>query len=249
MPVITRQSGKTTTSDQGGLILDAMGWDAVNWARPLGWLQQELPGEWPGRRCLEIGAGGISGGLSLWMASLGARVFCTNLKMATREMHDLHEAYGLDSRITYGILDVLKWSQKDIYDVIAFKSILGDVASGGRLESAARAIQAMQAALRPGGVLVFLENLAGTAVHRVLRRLGRNWGLTWHYFTIDEMNRLLSPFAYHRYRSYGFFGCLSPEGLRRVVGRLDRNTDFIWPESWRYLIGGFAVKRAVGGDH
>src|SRR5262249_8358535 len=160
-------------------------------------------------RCLEIGA--KRGGLSLWMASRGAEsVAFSDLWSVERRAGPLHARYGV--RVTYESIDATAVSYTEAFDVIAFKSVLGDL---GNPERQRTALTEMHRALTPSGVLLFAENCAATVLHRWVRRL-RPW--TWRYIALAEMENFVS-ILFERYDilTTGVIG-LAP--VDRVLDRL-----------------------------
>jgi hypothetical protein len=102
----------------------------------------------------------------------------------------------------------------------------------------------MHAALRPGGVLLFAENLVASPIHRHLRRRFVAWGDRWRYVTIEEMNAFLGPFSTVRERTFGFAGAFGrTERQRSSLATVDATgLDRIVPAQWRYIIAGVATK-------
>ena len=160
-------------------------------------------------------------------------------------MRALHRRYGVAHRVRYANLDVLdRCASANAFDVIAFKSVLGGIGANGRADLQARAIERLHAALKPGGNLLFAENLAATRVHAALRaRFGAGKD-GWRYLTMREMTQLLRPFAAVHCRTAGFLGAWgSSEMQRRTSGALDGFLcRWLVPASWQYVLMGVAIK-------
>ena len=108
---------------------------------------------------LEVGAG--PGGVSLWLALAGHRVTCTNYDYTVEQAQPLHERYGVADRIEYRDLDILDLPYEDRFDLVVFKSVLGGIPDSDLARHEA-AIEQVRKVLKPGGRLIFAENLRGT---------------------------------------------------------------------------------------
>ena len=74
-------------------------WDVRNWSRPLRYWQQHSHLDLTGRAALELGAN--RGGLSLWLASLGADVVCSDIQQPGPDVRAFHAQYNASERIAY----------------------------------------------------------------------------------------------------------------------------------------------------
>jgi hypothetical protein len=225
------------------LLSDIFGWDVVTWSSSLEHWQRHATVDFTRSTALEVGAG-QSGGVSLWLALQGCEVVCSTLGDVPAQVRALHRRYGVAHRVRYANLDVLDLCESNTYDVIAFKSVLGGIGANGRADLQARAIARLHAALKPGGNLLFAENLAATRVHAAWRsRFGAGKD-GWRYLTVREMERMLRPFAAVHYRTAGFFGAWgSSETQMAMSGALDEFVcRWLVPASWQYVLMGTAIK-------
>ncbi len=217
-------------------------WDTRNWSLAPRFWEQHTGLSLARCRALELGS--RHGGLSLWLARCGAEVTCTDLHGPTALARERHRAGGVADRIRYAALDVTQLEDRDCFDVIVFKSMLGAVDGADRRRAQQDAIARMHRALRPGGELFFAENLSASIAHRYLRRRFVAWGQSWRYVTVSEMREFLKPFASVAYRTVGFSGAFgrSPR-QQEMLGAVDRaGLDRLVPETWRYIIIGVARK-------
>lgn len=105
---------------------DIVEWDVAHWSRAFQLWDQELGGDWHGKRALDLGARG--GGLSLYLSLRGCKVAYLDLHPAPEKAHELFLKYGVTEQ-----LDFLRASVTDLpmadasVDVVAFKSVLGSV--------------------------------------------------------------------------------------------------------------------------
>ena len=221
---------------------DAIGWDVANWSAALAFWRREANLEGGPLDALEIGAN--QGGLSVWLAAAGHRVVCSDLHDTRRHAAPLARRFDLEDRICFEDIDATAIPYERAFDVIVFKSVLGGVGRDGAIDRQHAAIDSMHRALRPGGRLLFAENLTGSALHRWLRTRFVTWGESWRYVTIGEMAAFLRPFETVRYDTGGFFGALGrSETQRRMLSYLDRlGGNALAPPSWRYIIYGVATK-------
>jgi len=225
------------------LLSDIFGWDVITWSSSLEHWQRHATVDFTRSTALEIGAG-QSGGVSLWLALQGCEVVCSTLGDVPASVRALHRRYGVAHRVRYASLDVLELSERDAYDVIAFKSVLGGIGANNRADLQARAIARLHAALKPGGNLLFAENLAATRVHAAWRgRFGAGKD-GWRYLTVREMEQLLRPFSAVHYRTAGFFGAWGANDMQvRMSGALDAFLcRGLVPASWQYVLMGTAIK-------
>jgi SAM-dependent methyltransferase len=209
-------------------IIHILQWDVRSWA-PAYWLTQHRQHI---RFVLELGS--RDGGLSLWLAAMGAKVICSDIDGPTPAALDLHR--GITS-IDYLAIDARAIPYRETFDVIVFKSMLGGC------PNQARVIEQIHAALKPGGELWFAENVKASPLHRILRRLNP-WSDHWRYPSVSDMRHLLSGFEL-KYRTTGFLAALGrTERQRDWLARLDQAVfNHIVPESWHYIMFGVARKK------
>jgi len=221
---------------------DVIEWDVPNWAVSLKYWREHTHLNTVPLRALEIGCG--HGGLSLWAASTGMEVLCTDLEGPSREAREKHGRYGVADRIRYGALNALDIPFRQEFDVILFKSVLGGVGRGNNRENQVKAVHEIHKALKRGGELWFAENLAASPFHRFFRSRFVPWGKTWRYVTVREMLAYLSVFSEVDFTTAGFLGGFGRTPFQRtVLGSMDRLVaDRLVPETWRYIMIGIARK-------
>ena len=195
------------------LLRDIVEWDVSTWRKAVRYWDRYvddrlLPTE--GRMLLEIGAGG--GGVTLMFALKGFACTCTDKGKDFGQARALHEAYGVAGRVTYADVDALALPFANAsFDVVVFKSVLGAISRDGHRERAEAAVAEMLRVLKPGGALLFAENLLGTRLHRGLRRRFKRWGTSWNYVTLERMGELLAAFDEVDLHSYGYFSAFFRE--------------------------------------
>jgi SAM-dependent methyltransferase len=226
-----------------GLREDVVGWDVANWARALDYWESTLDHDLAGCRALELGCGG-NGGVSLWMATKGCKVTCSGYLGVEDAARSAHRAYGVEGLISYETIDACSIPHREKFDLVCYKSMLGRIVQDGSLQVGRDVVAQIMQALKPGGKLLFAENLAATRFHHALRQkwgTGRN---RWRYFTIEELAELHAGFTAFEYTTFGLTGCLGrTERQRRLLGRLDsRWFDGMVPDRWHYIMAGIATK-------
>jgi len=233
-------------------MADILGWDVRTWSRAVEAWQAPLRRaalRHPDRplQTLELGAG--PGGPSLWLAAQGHQVTCTNYDNTELLARPLHERYGVTDRIEYRDLDVLSAApEADRYDVIVFKSVLGGL-GGDDASRAATAMAWIFASLRPGGTLLFAENIRGTWGHRLARSVAyRVRGASWRFLPLRELRAHLAPFESVELTASGFLAVLgTTESARDRLARADEALfDRIVPASWHYMAYGSALRPGGG---
>jgi SAM-dependent methyltransferase len=223
-------------------LSDVVEWDVRNWSTSLDfWLAnttQDIS------RCSALELGSRNGGVSLWMASQGARVLCSDIEGPTEKAIQQHRAHGLSHLIEYQTLDATNLPYRNEFDVILFKSVLAAVGANGARARQAKAVGEMYKALKPGGELFFAENLIASPFHRVGRRMFVGWGKTCAYLSVPEIKELFSQFSQLKYHTLGFASTFGRSEIQRnLIGILDEKLlNKLVPESWRYLIVGVVRK-------
>lgn len=224
------------------LIQDVIEWDVENWSRALRFWDANVDLTSRPLQCLELGA--RRGGIALWLARQGHSVVCSDLEDNRDVASPLHQRYGLQGRITYQAIDATAIPYHESFDIVAFKSLLGGVGWDGNINRQAAAVQSMYRALKPGGALLFAENLRGSAMHRFFRRRFVKWNTIWRYVSLDEMLEFLAPFAEVRFDTTGVFGLFGRNAaLSSALGKIDGALfDRIVAPRSRYIVFGVAKK-------
>lgn len=243
LPTLIAVAVKLCGDAVGFDLTDVIEWDVPNWSLALDFWVQVSGLDLQRCRALELGA--AHGGLSLWLALSGARVVCTDLRGPTPQAHALHRKYHVEDLIEYEAVDATSIPYANHFDLVIFKSVLGDIGRNNRPELQARAVGEMFKALKPGGELWFAENLSGAALHRLARRCIKR-GRLWRYLTGAEIEELLAQFADERHITAGFLGVFGRAGfVRNALGAVDRLLcNRLLPDRWKYVI----VVRARKGD-
>jgi SAM-dependent methyltransferase len=180
----------------------------------------------------------------VWLAARGHTVVCSDFGKSPANAKALAERYNVEDRIRYEDIDATRIPYDSAFDIVAFKSVLGGIGRGGALNRQRDAVASIYRALRPGGRLLFAENLTASPLHRILRRRYIAWGSRWRYVTIKEMRKFLEPFARVHLDTAGFFGTFGrSERQRHALALLDRvAVNALVPPSWRYIVYGVATK-------
>ena len=227
-------------------LKDIIEWDHTNWSVALYFWLKNTTVNLKDSYALELGA--RNGGLSLWLASRGCRVLCSDIGSPTEEAKNLHQNYQLDHKIAYAKIDATNIAGKNDFNIVLFKSVLGGIGRNDKKELQMVTMRQIYHSLKPGGELFFAENLKASPIHRFFRKKFVRWGSEWRYVTIEEMKEFSSMFSDFKYKTVGFLGAFGrTEWQRKILGILDRLIfNFIVPESWRYIIIGIAKKKLTG---
>lgn len=198
-------------------LKDIFQWEVRSWSRALPVWTKHLPVHRP---ATALGIGEREGGLSLWLASNGIDVVCTDLREFPKATEALHERHGVRDRITYQQADATALPFADgSFDIVFFKSVIGAL---GSKEQQLKAIHEMHRVLRPGGVLLFAENLHGTALHGLLRKRFVSWSSYWRYLDPVADRDLFARFAQMDAGTTGLFANLGRTEVQRdILARLD----------------------------
>ena len=223
------------------LMSDVLGWDVGTWSAAARFWERVVEPMGGPLDVLEVGAG--PGGPSLWLALQGHRVVTSNLDHTESQARPLHERHGVADRVEYRDLDVANLPYENHFDLIVFKSVLGGVGSDGGAAQRQAVAQILKA-LKPGGRLLFAENIRGTVFHRMIRAFAnRRRKASWYYMPLSELTHLLDDFASAEVHTTGVAAVFGfTEGQRRALATLDRALVRITPRPWRYVAYGVAVK-------
>ena len=222
---------------------DIVGWDIRNWSRALAFWEAHLPFQDTNNYCLELGCGENSS-LALWLAQRGCRVLCTDRDGVSASIKKAHLRHDAASQVSYGSVDARAIPYSSEFNIVAFKSVLGGIVGRGNLEIARDVIAAIHRSLKPGGALIFAENLYSSPVHQYARtRFGAGKD-GWRYFRLEEIESLLSGFSKVEITTCGFLGCFGrSEKQRDWLARLDRNVcEKLIPKRWHYIAAVVAEK-------
>ncbi len=243
MPQDTLNGAAREAQPRHALALpEVIGWDVVNWSQALAFWTKHAPPP-PSANCLEIGCGDGSS-LALWLAALGNSVTCSDFGGVPESVKATHLRHGVADRISYADVDARTMSYKNQFDVIVFKSVLGGVVRQAPAALSGQVMARIHDALKPGGALLFAENLRSTPLHQFARSYFVGRKTTWHYFALTEIEEMLAGFRSVEITTFGFLGCFGrTETQRRWLGKLDRSAfDRLVPARWHYVAAAIARK-------
>ncbi len=226
-------------------LKDILNWDISNWSQALNFWETEITHITKSEQKLEIALelGGREGGLSLWLSQFCNKVVCSDLENTEKTAKVLHDKYQINN-ISYQNISALEIPYQDHFDIIIFKSIIGGIAQGDNKDVQQKVFDQILNALKPGGMLLFAENLQSTKVHSFMRRKMNKWGDYWRYVTLAELKEFTSNFNKTTIQSNGMLGAFGRnENQKNKLGKIDKSLiDKITPSSWKYIGYGVAVK-------
>lgn len=217
-------------------------WDTDNWSLALESWKPYLE-DFAQKKCLEIG--GRNGSLSLLLSDYGHKVICSDLNNPQSVAEDFHKKNGFHPElISYQAINGLDIPYENEFDIIVFKSVLGGIGRDNDFARSTKAVEEIKKALKPGGVLLFAENLEGSVFHQFARKLLRKWGASWHYFSISEILKLFKIFSSFQYQVRGVSGLFfsSKPTLSSKAACVDRKIENLVPNNWCYILFGVAKK-------
>jgi len=220
------------------LKTDIIEWDTANWGKALDFWQPHLP---QSEAATALTLGERHGGLSLWLAQAQLQVTATDLEGVTEKGKALHQRYKVTEQINYKNANMLELPFQDAsFDVVCFKSVLGALSEK---EKQATAIAEMYRVLKPGGVLLFAENLSGNALHKGLRKRFVKWSTYWRYLEWPEDKALFDAFSEKQFTTSGTLGLLGrSEKQRQILGKLDGAIRPLTRANKRYIVFGALTK-------
>ncbi len=219
-------------------VADIIEWDVVNWSKCLDFFTGSgIVLE--GKKALAIGE--RHGGLSLWLALNGAEVISTDLNGVSEEAKKKHLAYKVEKMISYSEQNILELGYpENTFDIVMFKSVIGAL---GKKELQQQAISGIRRVLKPGGVLLFAENLVSSPLHGWLRKKFIKWAGYWRYVTHGDVAEFCSEYSQCRTSSAGFLGALGrSESQRKLLGLADNFLEKVIPAKYHYIIFVAATK-------
>jgi ubiquinone/menaquinone biosynthesis C-methylase UbiE len=222
------------------LIKDVIQWDIKTWSQTLIFWEENFKIQ-PKMKALTLGE--REGGLSLWFALKSVNVTCSDLNTFSEKTYNLHKKYNVESNISYqeglDILDLSKYPSNH-FDIISFKSVLGALS---KKEHQQKALNEMNRILKPGGAILFAENLEGSNIHKVFRRKFTRWNSYWRYLDFKTDQDLFPIHHSLDLKTFGFLATFGRnENQRRLLFHLDSIIKPITPKSWRYVLGGVLIK-------
>jgi SAM-dependent methyltransferase len=228
-------------SNSSEINKDIIQWDIKSWSKALDFWERNVPWE-NVNKCLELG--GREGGLSLWMALKGKEVVCSDYELTKETAQKLHLKYKLEKQIQYMDIDATNIPFEDHFDVIVFKSIIGGIGYNNNLEAQKLVFNQIYKALKPGGKLLFAENLVASPLHVYFRTKFIKWGNSWRYINKSETVEFLKEFKSTQIKTNGFLAAFGrTESQRTFFSYFDRYFfNWLFPESWKYIVYGIAIK-------
>lgn len=223
------------------LLKDVIEWDMVNWSQGLNFWESNFPIQNKGYNCLELG--GRRGGLSLWLAVNNNQVICSDYNSPVEEAQPIHIKYECTDRVSYASIDATDIKYTNEFDIVTFKSILGGISSDKHENVTQHIIDEIYNSLKPGGALLFAENLSSSFLHRFMRKYFVKWGSRWKYLKFNDIKPLFTKFSSMEFTTVGFFGAFGrSEGQRKFLGKIDTFLKPIIPKRWKYIVVGIARK-------
>lgn len=216
-------------------------WDVNSWSKALHYWEENV--DWDTvKNGLELG--GREGGLSLWLGSKGINMVCSDLVNVKEIAEPLHIKHEITNFVRYEDIDATNIPYENHFDVILFKSIIGGIGSNDNYAIQQKVFKEIYKALKPGGKLLFAENLVASSFHQKLRKKFVNWGSSWRYLSIPEMHELMQDFSSVDLKTTGILGTFGRnEKQRNILSAIDGAVlNKISPESWKYIAYGIAVK-------
>jgi SAM-dependent methyltransferase len=223
------------------LTKDIIQWDIKSWSKALSYWDNKI--DW-GKIENGLELGGREGGLSLWLALKGKTIVCSDLNDVQKTAEQLHIRQNVSSLIKYQDIDATNIPYENYFDIIVFKSIIGGIGRNDNYKIQQKVFKEIYKALKPGGKLLFAENLIASPFHQLLRKRFVNWGSSWRYVSIKEMNEFLKDFSCCDIKSTGVLGTFGRnESQRNLLSTIDELIlNKICPDNWKYIIYGIAEK-------
>lgn len=220
---------------------DIIQWDIKSWSKALLFWDRKI--DWNNiENGLELG--GLKGGLSLWLALKGKQVICSDRKEFKNASEQLHMRYNVSSNVQYQFIDATNIPYENHFDIIVFKSIIGVIGRNDSYDRQQKVFREIYKALKPGGKLLFAENLIASPFHQRLRKRFVRWGNKWRYVSIEEIKEFLNEFSSYDIQTTGVLATLGRnEKQRNALATIDKLfLNKVCPDKWKYIAYGIAEK-------
>ncbi len=223
------------------LVNDIVLWDINSWSKAVYFWENKIDFS-NKQKGLELGS--KRGGLSLYLALKGINTICSDYIDCELTAKPLHDKHNVNTFISYEVINALDIPYENHFDVIAFKSILGGIGRNDNLDNIRTTISQIYKALKPGGVLIFAENLAASPIHMFLRKRFTNWSDYWRYVTPNELSQLLGDFSKFELKTTGVIAVFGTnEKLRNYLSYMDDLIlNRITNDKYKYISYGYAIK-------
>lgn len=223
---------------------DVCEWDVENWSRAIDIFEKvDLSINNSGKiNVLDIG--GRNGGLTLYWALKGANVVCSEIDEKNFDKaKELHRKYGVKDSIKYEVVNATDIKYDNYFDIITWKSVMGGVGYDNNYKNQKIMMEQCYKALKPGGMLMFVENLTGSKMHMFLRRKLRRWGNRWRYVQLGEFEDLLDMYTIQYIETFGFLGILGRKRILNILlSGIDKIFDRFIRKNNRYIVSIVAMK-------
>ncbi len=148
---------------------DFVEWDTENWSKAIVyWEKVTVLKKTEKLNCLELGA--RNGGPSLWLASKGYNVICSDLQSPKENSIKLHNTYSIPGTIHYQAIGATHIPYVKCFYIIVFKSILDGIGKDGQIHLMQKVVDETFKALKLGGKLLFAENLKAFFAYQFFRK-------------------------------------------------------------------------------
>jgi hypothetical protein len=130
------------------------------------------------------------------------------------------------------------------FDIIVFKSILGGIGRSGQIDLIQKTADEIFKALKPGGQLLFAENLKASVIHQFFRKRLTRWGGYWNYLDLNQIEMLFRKFNPLEYDTAGFLGTFGRTERQKIfLGKIDSLlVERLVSKKMRYIVFGVATK-------
>ncbi|MDF3047379.1 MAG: hypothetical protein K0R73_497 [Candidatus Midichloriaceae bacterium] len=178
------------------LLEDSCGWNKKLWADALEYGLSFCPKG--NKKALEIGAA-FHSSLSPALKFMGYDVTCSYYEefdqaiILSGNLSATSNKYNLP--LPY-LQELNAWKLKpECYDVIVMKSVLGGICRDNNYELASDLTKVLYAALKPGGVLITLDNQANS-FSKLMRRFFGAGANKWTYIDKKKFLQILQPYKF-----------------------------------------------------
>lgn len=223
------------------IVKDIIGWDIRNWSQALS-LWTPVVSSFDDKATVLV-IGDRHGGLSLWMALQGFKVICSDYVEPSEHAKTVHRTHAVNNLITYQRIDIFDIPfEENTFDLILCKSVIGGlkkIRSDNKtrsLENQKLAVDECRRVLKKNGYFLGAENVSGSWMHQLIRKLKNDNRDVWRYMTMTEVDYLFSKFSMIEQKTHGFIGTFyAMEFLNAIFGAIDRFCSHLLPLNFQYI--------------
>jgi ubiquinone/menaquinone biosynthesis C-methylase UbiE len=214
-------------------------WDVHNWKACLPFWTEGV--DLKGKNVLALGE--RKGGLSLFFASQGAKVICSDFGGIHESVQEDHKNYPFANNISYKDINIFEIPYDDeSFDIVVCKSVIGGLKLNPKeiasrtIENQRLALNEIQRVLKPGGFFFGAENMKGASIIQKIRNAYKKGNVGWRHLSVKDLKFLLTGFKDVHVTYFGIVpALLKSTFLNNLIYSFNVLANKITPPSSKYI--------------